>query len=365
MIRPAAAVFALGLAAALLAPGGLAAPAAPAAGSASAPADASVHELRARPLSEVGIALRREAPAGVVARNESRLAAELTAPVVEVAAFVGQKVREGAVLARLDDADFRLALARLQAQRDAQRARLELSRKQLQRAVELQRQNFISSEAVNQRETEVVSLQADLRVLDAQVAAARRQIDKTVIRAPFDGVVRERLAQVGSLATPGTPLFDLVQSGAAEVSARVPSDEAERLAQVEDLTLESGGRSWPLRLLRVSPLIDRASRSREARLGFVDDATAAPPGTAGRLLWRDPRPAVPPNVVVRRSGELGVFVVEDGRARFVPLPQAQEGRAAVVALPPRTLVVDEGQGAVQDGDPVRLRGPSGAASPGG
>ncbi|HVL56741.1 MAG TPA: efflux RND transporter periplasmic adaptor subunit, partial [Burkholderiaceae bacterium] len=269
---------------------------------------------------DVQVRLQREAPASVVARNESRLAAEVTARIVAIDALVGQTVQRGQVLARLDDVDFRLALSRLQAQRDALQARLQLAERQLQRSVELQRQNFISPEALNQRETEVTSLRADLRVLDAQLATARRQIDKTLIRAPFDGVVRERAAQLGELATPGAPLFVLVESDATEVSAQLQVADAERFADADDVHFDTGLRRYPLQLLRISPLTRPESRTREARLAFAGDGPHAPPGTAGRLVWHDPRPAVPPALVVRRNGQLGVFVVDDGRARFVPLP---------------------------------------------
>ena len=76
----------------------------------------------------------------------------------------------------------------------------------------------------------------------------------------------------------------------------------------------------------------------------------APPGAAGRIAWRDAQPHVPAALVVRRGGRLGLFVAEQGTARFVPLAEAQEGRPAAVALPPATPVVVSGHLALQDGE---------------
>jgi len=77
-------------------------------------------------------------------------------------------------------------------------------------------------------------------------------------------------------------------------------------------------------------------------------------GAQGRLLWHEDRPHVPASMLVRREGQLGVFVVEDGKARFVALPGAQEGRAAAATLAPQAQVVVSGQAALRDGQSVAV-----------
>jgi RND family efflux transporter MFP subunit len=339
------------------------------------------------PLGEVAIHPLREAPASVVPRNESRLSAEITAPVRDIGADVGQTVARGAVLARLDDTDYRLAVDRARAQHDAAASRLKLAERQLERARELQKNNFLSPEALNQRETEVASLKADMRVIDTEITAARRQLDKTMIRAPYDAVVRTRDAQVGELAVPGALLFVLTEIGASEVSARIAAEQAEWLPQMREPVFEAGGRSVPVRLLRVSPITDPESRTRETRLAFAtandgrngsaangsaangsaangsaangaaSGAAEHPPGTGGRLLWRDPRAHLPAELIVRRNSVLGAFIDAGGRAQFVAAVQAQEGRPAIVPLPADARVVVRGQAALQDGVPLRISGP--------
>lgn len=303
------------------------------------------------PLASRVVHPRREAPAQVVARNQSRISAEIAAVVREISADVGQAVAAEAPLARLDDRDTRLALRQVMAERDGLRARLELAQRQLDRARELESNNFIATEAVNQRSAEVVSLRAELNAVEARVAVAQRQLDKTVVRAPYDAVVSARSAQVGELTSPGAPLFTLVQRGDEEVHADIPAERAGSLLSAARIVFVSDGPEHVVELVRVSPVISGDTRTRAARLRFVERPPAI--GTDGRLRWADPAPHLPPALIVRRGDVLGAFTVRDGRARFVALPGAQEGRAAPVALPPDTPIVVSGQAALRDGDPVR------------
>ena len=98
--------------------------------------------------------------------------------------------------------------------------------------------------------------------------------------------------------------------------------------------------------------IDAETRNQELR--FVFDAALPLPGAAGQLVWHDPRAHVPGLVLVKRGNEFGVFVVEDGTARFVPAPAAQAGRASPLELADTAVVVTEGHYALRDGQRVEL-----------
>ncbi|MBS3935656.1 MAG: efflux RND transporter periplasmic adaptor subunit, partial [Sulfuritalea sp.] len=214
-------------------------------------------------------------------------------------------------------------------------------------------QNFISAEALTVRDTELAAAAADLRAATAQRDTARRGVDKHTLRAPFDAVVRARSGQLGELAAPGTVLLTLVSARELELAVQLqPRDAAVFAGAVGPApTFVMGEARHAVRLLRLSPALHRESRSVEARFTFV----AAPPaaGSEGRLVWNDPRPHLPADVLVRREGRLGVFLAEDGRARFHTLPDAQEGRPAVVDLPAAARVVTEGRHALKEGDPFR------------
>lgn len=323
-------------------------------------------EVQVQAFSQAAVYPQREAAATVVPRQESRLSAELTATVVELRLEAGQRVARGDLLVRLDDADYRLALDRAQAQREAAAVRLALALRQLDRTRELIQGRFVSPELLNQRETEVASLRAELQVLEVQVATAQRQLEKTVIRAPFDGAVRDRQAQLGELAVPGMPLATLVTLQDSEIAARIGAGDADWIGLAREMVFEWTGEQRPVRLLRLSPLTDRESRTREARFALAPVAAQPAgagarasrpvplsPGAEGRLLWRDPRPHLPPEILVRRGDAIGAFIEVDAIARFVPLPGAQEGRPAVAVLPANAQVVVRGQTALREGTALR------------
>ncbi len=308
-------------------------------------------------LARVAVHPLRDAQATVVARNESRLSAEISARITTVEADTGQTVRKGQVLVRLDPTDATLALERARAQRDALSARLALASAQLGRATELQARGYISDDALAQRTAEVDALRAELRAAEVQARTARTTLDKTVIRAPFDGAVRARHAQLGELAAPGTPLITLSEGGAVEISAAIPVEDAGWLAKVRDFVFEGSVHSHEAKLLRLAPVVDRATRTREARLAPLGPAPIA--GAEGRLTWSDPRPHVPAEVTVRRAGRIGVFVADGDKARFVAIEGAQEGRPAPITVPtPAALngqIVVAGQQALQDGTAIAPR----------
>lgn len=302
--------------------------------------------VRTAPFSSVAVRVQREAPAQVRSINESRLAVEVGARIVDIPVKVGQRVGRGEVLLRLDDGDLRLALARTEAGLAQARARTELAGKQLVRARELRGQGFVSPDVLQQRETELSLALADEKAAEVAVETARRQLSKTVLTAPFAGVVRERTGQVGETAVPGTPLITLVDALQVEVSAQVQSRDAASLSGAE-VHFEAPQGRFALTLLRVSPIVTPETRHIEAR--FAWRAEGLPPGTEGRITWFDSQHYVPAQLVVRRGEAYGVFVAEGGLVRFRALPGAEEGRPAQAALPPETQVVTEGHAGLQDG----------------
>lgn len=310
------------------------------------PAGEAPPAYRTVPFSEVAIRVQREAPAQVRSINESRLAAEVAARIVAIPVQVGQRVGRGDVLVRLDDGDLRLALARAEAGLAQARARTELAGKQLVRARELRQQGFLSPDALQQRETELSLALADEKAAEVAVDTARRQVGKTELRAPFAGVVRDRGGQVGEMAAPGAPLLTLVDAQQVEVAAQVQSRDAASLSGAE-VHFESPQGSFPLTLLRVSPVVTPETRHIEARFTWREGGL--PPGTEGRITWFDSQQYVPAQLIVRRAGAYGVFVADGGVARFRTLPGAEEGRPAPASLAADARIVVEGFAGMQDG----------------
>lgn len=306
-------------------------------------------------LAAVQIHPQREASATMLARNESRLSAEVGGSLVRWTADTGAQVKRGELLAQIDPTDYQLALQRSQAALEAAQARHKLAQSQLARARDLVAQGFYSAEALSQRETETQLAAAELASSQSQLASARRQLEKTSLLAPFAANVRQRLAQVGETVAPGNVLYVLVQAGEPELSAALAVADVAGLRSADQPVFETQGQRCPVRLLRVADTISAPARTREVRLTLQVNAAPAcsSVGADGRLLWLDSRPHVPAALMVRRGPALGVFVKNGATVRFVALPGAQEGHATAVNLPADTLLVVRGQAALQDGQALK------------
>jgi RND family efflux transporter MFP subunit len=316
----------------------------------SAPPAASV---ALQPLKALIVHPQREVAATVIARNESKLAAEVAGTVLRWSADTGASVRRGEVLAELDPADYRLALERAQSAAAASAARLKLADAQLKRSQSLVERGFISQEALSQKETEVALMRAELASNRAQQATAARQLEKTRLRAPFDAEVRERKGQVGETVAAGSVLYVLAESGASELAASVSPADAASLGAARELRFEAQGVRYPVRLLRLGTTLSPTARTQEARFAFA--GSLPPAGSDGRLIWSDPQRHLPAATIVRRGAALGVFVADGDKARFVPLPGAQEARAVPVpaGLGDEAAIVVGGQAALQSGMTIR------------
>lgn len=296
-----------------------------------------------RPLAELAIYPEFRAPAAVVAREEARMAAELSGRVVAMPARVGESAARGTVLVRLDAAAFGIELERVRAQIALIDSRLRLARAQLEQSRALAARGFISADGLRIRETELGVLQSERDAARAAEAAAELALARTVIRAPYDGVVRERHAAVGDLAAPGTPLLTFASTEAAEVHARVPQTQIEGLQAAGAWTLVAGGTDRPLQLQRVSPVVEAAGQARTAVFEVAGGAAPLAPGLAGELRWRSTVPHLPAAYLQQIGDQLGAWVMRAGEPVFVPLPHAQAGRPVAVDWPLHTAVVDAGR----------------------
>jgi RND family efflux transporter MFP subunit len=309
--------------------------------------------IKSLPLSRVAIHPQREASAQVVSLNLARLSAEIAARIASIPVEPGQRIAKGSVVAQLDCADTRIAAQRAQATLDSSQARLKLAQQKLQRSTDLAAKNFISGDALDARKTEVEVVAAEVKLDTAARAAAQRDVGKCTLRSPYPAIVEARLSQVGELASAGTPIVQLWDTSRMQLSPQVQPDDAEWLKQAQAVFVSQGD-EYAVHLLRVSPAVNPATRTREARFSF--GKIAPPPGSNGVLRWRDPRAFLPADYLVRRNGRLGVFTVSGQTARFVPLPDAQEGRpAAAAVLPEGARIVTDGRLTLQDGMTVTQR----------
>jgi len=317
-----------------------------------------------QPLAQLLIHPEFSAPAHVQSLNDSRLSSELTARIDNIRVRVGDQVKSGDPLVELDCRDYQSQLSSQQVMLNELEAQQELAQSQLKRARLLEKRNNIGEEQVEQRATEVSVLRARRAFQQERIRQSELAVERCQIRAPFAGVVTERLAQAGELATPGTPLLRLRQLDLLEISASLRVDQEPPVNG--GVVFEYQDRRYPLTLRRLLPVIESRARTREARFEFA--AELAPPGAAGRVIWRDGADYIPAYLLVRRQldnqSELGLILLDGEQARFHPLPGAIEGQAARVDLDRLQLVIVDGRQSLRDGDAVSVQLPAHEAEDG-
>jgi len=306
-----------------------------------------------QPLAEVLVDLERSAAAEVMALNQAMISAEITGVIRHIHVDVGAEVSRGDLLIEIDPTDYQLALEQAEAGLATSMAQKAQADMRLQRAEQLIEGKYLSADDLLARETDAQVAAAQIRLQQAAVATARRSLEKCRILAPFNGVVSSRNGQVGSLVSTGSPLLELFENDRLELAAEIPDDIADSLQRAGQIEFHSRNESWPVELLRLSPLIETERRSRSARFSFSQQAPAV--GRSGEVVWRVSRGLLPANLVVQRDGQLGIFLAEENKARFLALPGAQEGRPVVVDLPADSFIVVTGRERLQHGDVIKLQ----------
>lgn len=158
-------------------------------------------------------------------RTETEVVAEVSGQVTHLSdAFVaGGFFRAGEVLIEIDRSNYQTTLAQAEAELERLIANRLLARQELERFQSLFRQNTISESNLQQKESEAAQASAAVRSQQATVERARRDLERTRISLPYDGLVRQRMADLGQYVGAGTPLGTAFAVDVAEV--RLPLSE--------------------------------------------------------------------------------------------------------------------------------------------
>ena len=292
-------------------------------------------------------------PAEVIAVNRPQLAAEVSGQISRLLVQVGDRVQPGDLLVELD---CRLYQARIQAVLAAisrAKAQSTFAQTQWNRARDLKRKGSVSKELLEQRRLAVKTARADLQAQQAQQQLTDLDVQRCQIKAPFAGLVSQRLASVGSFATPGMPLVELIALDTLEIKADLRATDVAGLTDAQQVQFSYQDQPFPVQLRTLLPLVNQRTLTREARLTVLEPQGVSI-GAAGRLSWQGAQQLLPAHYMVRREGQLGIFVAQATQAAFIPLAQAREGQPVVVDLPPDTLLITEGRQRLQDGDTMTV-----------
>ena len=315
------------------------------------PAAQTAAAVKTERLAAVAIYPQKSAPATVVSLNNSMLSAQIKARVDEISVRVGEIVKAGSVLARLDCTYYHLAREETKARTASLQARIGLAQRRLARTRQLIRRQTVSRELLDEREADLSALQADHQGALSSLKKAETDVSHCVIKSPYHAVITARLSSEGEFAKEGTKLVEVMDIERLEVVAQVPVGDVMQVNDSEALYFEDSTGPYPVRVRTTVAAINTRTRNQEVRLLF--DNRAALPGTAGKLVWNDARPHVPGSLLVRRNGNFGIFLAEQGKARFNVIPDAQPGRPIPVDLPADALLVTQGHHGLKDSQALR------------
>lgn len=286
---------------------------------------------------------------GVVeAVRQTVVAAQVAGAVVQLDVKVGDRVKAGQLLLRLDARAADQAATASDAQVQAARASLDLASKDFERQQTLARQNFISASALERAEAEFKATRAQVNAQLAQAGGARTQTGWYTVRAPYAGVVAEVPVSLGDMAMPGRALVTVYDPTALRITAAVPQTVAAQLPAGQLPKAELPGlppaQQWPVPLrLQQLPTVDAATHTVQLRADLPVGLAGVAPGMFARL-WlplagggaatAGGTLSVPQQAIVRRAEMTGLYVLDpQGKPllRQVRLGRAEGDRVEVLS----------------------------------
>ena len=169
------------------------------------------------------------------------LRAEVSAIVLQVLKENGEPVRQGDLLVRLDDTSIRDGLRSAEETARAAKQAVEQAQRQVERLKTLQLQGMTAMQALEDAEVRRNTAQSDYAAADARVVAARQQLRRTEVRAPFDGVASERKVSAGDTAAIGKELIKVIDPRTMRLEGLVSADRMHELQLGQRVTYRVNG----------------------------------------------------------------------------------------------------------------------------
>jgi HlyD family secretion protein len=231
---------------------------------------------------------------------------------------VGDRVREGQPLARLDTSVAAPQVASLRAALEQSRAEAELAAADYRRAAAVAESvGALSKEEVDKRRAQAATSGARVKSAEAQLAEAEARLSRTEIRAPADGIVLTRNAEIGQTVTAGSaPLFRLGRGGEVEMRAQIAEQDLARIRTGQHAQLWLTGVDRPFRgtVRLLAAIIDPQTRLADIRIALPPDPLLRP-GAFARAdidIGTADRPIVAQTAVLADSAGSYVYVVGPG-----------------------------------------------------
>lgn len=276
---------------------------------------------------------------GVVeAVNQATLSAQTAGRVLELPFDVNDYVEAGQVVVRFTDVEQVSAQRRASAALNAAQADYTEAESAFRRTEELVAKQLLAKAALDQARARRDAARASLEAARAGVSAAGEQVDYTVIRSPYSGILVERHVEVGESVQPGQPLISGLSLQNLRLAVEVPQSDIAAIREYAEATviLPGGGRIKAEEVI-VFPYADPSTHSFKIRVELPEVETGLQPGMTVKVAFKTGEAEnlwIPTSALVTRSEVTAVYVVgADNRValRQVRLGHRREGEVEVLA----------------------------------
>ncbi len=272
----------------------------------------------------------------VEAVNQSTVSAQTSGRVARINYDVNDFVPKDAVIVRFTDTEQNAALRIAKATVEEAEARLDEAGLEFQRIESMFENQTISKARFDQAKANNAAAEARLNAARSGVTAAEEQLEYTVVRTPFAGIVAERYVEVGELVTPGQPIMKGLSLQLLRVNVDIPQSMFNAVREIGKAYIYADDQRIVAQSLTFFPIADSITNSFTVRVNLPEDSTALLPGMyvkVGFVVGQTQRLLVPYNAVVRRSELTAVYILTDNQVtlRQVRLGRRYDSRIEILA----------------------------------
>jgi RND family efflux transporter MFP subunit len=329
------------------------------------PVTEDIRPVRVMTVAPAATSVAAELSGEVRPRIESRVGFQVAGRITDRKVEVGQRVREGQVLATLDASDYQLNAAAARAQLTAAQVNRDQQRADFKRFEELHRQGFISGADLDRRRATLDAAEASYASAAAQANVVGNQAGYAALRAPEAGVITSVDAEVGQVVAAGQSVVRIAQTGEKEVVVALPESRLQTLRQIPEVSVRlwAGSAALRGRVREIAPLADAATRTYPARITLIDPPADVALGMTATVRFEAPLPqpviTVPMQALLRDGERTYVWKLDRGAGtvrREAVQVATVSGNDLVLAggVQPGDVLVTAGVHLLKEGQKVRV-----------
>ena len=314
----------------------------------------------------------------VVAQRKAAVASKGTGRLIYLGVVEGDKVKKDQIIAKLEDSDVKAQLAEAKANLELQQANLSDTKNTFERQKALFKTGSGTQADLDAADANYKRVLASIDIAKAQVQSAEVALENTIIRAPFDGTVLTKNADVGEIVAPlaagvnsKAAVVTIADMSSLQVEADVSESNLEKISSNQDceIILDAyPGHSYPGYVAKIVPTADRTKATVMVKVGFKNYDNRVLPEMSAKVIFlskeikessRNQQPVlvIPNSAIAQRNGQQIVFKVNNNKAVEVRITPGQNFDSYVEiksGLQNGDMIIDNVNDKIQNGLKVKV-----------